>query len=193
MLKRLLWAAAFVGLVSGMYFAVAIGLENDEVAGCKFKQWMAGGKAEPEMDISSNVVFRTIENSISADFRGLDRAWSHVCLTSFYQPGSPYLSRRDAHWSGPVGPRAQGCWKGADPENLTLLLANRRTGETEAYRVPVPSEFRIRFQGRFVDTDYRIAELPESESQCAETAMAVATCKQGASGSSEACLLVFRQ
>jgi hypothetical protein len=191
-LKWILWPAALVGLAWCVYFVGTVFLENDEVADCKLKQWMAGGKKPPDVDLISNSTFQNDGNDIVADFRKLATNWSQVCLTTVYQPNSPYLSWRDAHWGGSANPRTIGCWAGEDPSRLTLLLVNRHTGETEYHRISI-WKLKDPMRGPTLDTSYRIPELPDGLSQCSKADAAVARCKRDADENPDYCLLVFHQ
>jgi hypothetical protein len=92
--RKLLWSAvALVALASIMSFAFFVSLEADEVFHCKWMQWRAGGKKPAEMDIASNISFRRQGLDIIVDFRGLEKAWSSICLTTLYAPGARYLTR----------------------------------------------------------------------------------------------------
>jgi hypothetical protein len=189
--RLLRWIALLtliVAVPSTIYFLGLLFLTVDEVADCKVKQWMAGGKKPPKIDISSNVTVRAAEGHVAVDFRRLDSVWSHICLTSFYAPGWPYLSRRDSHWSGSAGPRHIGCWRedGSTDPDLTLMMLNRETGEREHHRVHI-----LLPNGAKVGTSYQVAELPERSYQCEETRAAVATCQSDAE--SRPCLLLFHR
>ena len=192
-LKWILWPAVLVGLAWCLYFIGWVYLENDEVADCQLKQWWAGGKKPPDIDLLPNIAFQNDEKNIVADFRALEQNWSHICMTSLYQPGWPYLSRRDAHFGGSVTPRTIGCWAGDDPSRLTLLLLNRHTGEDEYHQISVPPQVRDRMRGPILETNYRIPELPDGVFQCSETSTAVAACLRLASTHSDYCLLVFHR
>ena len=190
-LKRTLWVVALVVVAWGVYFVGTVYLENDEVLDCQLKQWWAGGKKPPEMDFSSNISFQTDQNNVVADFRSLDKHWSKICLTSFYQPGSPYLYPHE-NLAG-QSRRTIGCWRGDDPAHLTLMLLNRQTGEGEDYRIPVPADLQDRRRAPILEANYRIPRLPDGVSQCSEVSAAVATCKRDATASRDYCLLVFHR
>jgi hypothetical protein len=185
-LKWIFWPAVVFGCV---YFVGTVYLENDELADCKLKQWWAGGKKPPETGLLSSISFQNDGSNIVADFGRLEKVWSHICLTSLYQPGSPYLSRRDSHWGGATSPRTTGCWAGDDPTHLTLLLNNRHTGENEYHRIAVTPQQR----GPILDTYYRTSESPEGLYQCSQTSAAVATCRRDAGASPDYCLLYFNR
>src|ERR1700754_420418 len=114
----MVWSAlALVSAASILFLVAYVWVQADEVAGCKWEQWRAGGKMQPEMDIATNVSFRREGNDVVVDFRKLEKAWLRICLTTFYAPGSPYMTRRDAPPKGSVivgadYPRTRGCWAG---------------------------------------------------------------------------------
>jgi hypothetical protein len=192
--QKAVWSTlALIGAASIICFVGYVSIQADEVNYCKWEQWKAGGKKQAGMDIASNVSFRREGDDIIVDFRELEKVWSRICLATFYAPGSPYLTRRDATGVGIENRRTRGCWAGHDPENFTLLLTNRDTIEAEDYRLEVPSEFRDRSRGRIIDPDYRYLDPPGDEVQCTNTSDAVATCMKVRSENSDYCLPVFRR
>jgi hypothetical protein len=195
--RRLLWSIiALVAFLSISSCAIFVAIEADEVAHCKWMQWRAGGKLPAEMDIASNISFRREGGGIVADFRKLEKTWSRICLTTFYAPGSPYLTRHDAPPTG-VGIfnwRTMGCWAGVDSTQLSMSLVNRRTIELEIYRIELPADMRDRNSDRVVDTDYRYLDpVVVDQRQCSDTSDAVASCLESGFASSDHCLLVFRR
>jgi hypothetical protein len=186
-----LWVVA-ASVILVLIFAIGtMTLKIDDVASCKFNQWLAGGKKLPEMDIISNVNFLIDEKGISADFRSLQKVWSQICLTSLYEPGAAYFGKNETHRHSSVSPRTMGCWRGSNPSYLTVVLANVHTGESEDYQIPVPSKLRNQEFGHVISTDYRIADLREDARQCSETRVAVARCHRDDNAATDRCLLVF--
>jgi len=192
--RTLKWLTLLVGAAGIVYFAGSIYLGIDEVLDCKIKQWHAGGKKAPEIDLASNITFRTEGDNIVADFRKLDATWSRMCLTSYYEPGSPYLGMREGPGAVVGGNRRTiGCWRGSDPSHLTVSLVNRRTGEGEDYQVPIPGDLRDPKHKPILVTNYSIPELSNGLYQCSPMSSAVASCKRDAYAVPGYCLLVFHR
>jgi len=192
-LKRIWWVLAVAGLASAINFVVVLYLNNDEVLDCKLKQWMAGGKKPPDMDLLSNITFRRDNNDIIADFRALQKNWSDICLTTVYAPDWPYLHRGDADirfWS--TNARTIGCFAGDDHSQLTLML-NSHARESEYHRISIPLRLLDRAEGPVLDTDYRTPEPPKGHYQCSDTSTAVATCLRSPTASPNYCLLYFHR
>jgi len=210
-LELVLWTMLWVGSFAyAVYWVGWLYLENDEVADCKLRQFMAGGKKPAAMDLASNIIYTIEKNNVVVDFRKLDKHWSYMCLTSLYQPNAPYISDRESHWGRSARVRNMGCWRGDGPANLTMLLMNRHIEENEDqysrfeyhplpdhrfeyHRIPVPHQLREPTEGLVLETNYRIHSLGGNFYQCSEVKTAVATCLRHEHADDKYCLLVFRR
>ena len=184
-------AIVLLGLAGGTYFVGHVLSEADEVASCERTQRNAGGKKPPAVDLVSSISIRREGDAIVGDFRGLQKGYSRVCVTTLYQPGSAYFWPRDGGIGGSVTPRTIGCWAGEDPSHLTLVLFNRQTAEDEYYRLPIPTELQSPASGRRLLTSYRIPQPTSHLFQCADTETAVAKCDTD--DPDDHCLLMFHR